>query len=405
MNINAIRAEFPILKERPYGYPLAYLDSAATAQKPNVVIDCLKQYYSTQNANVHRGMHYLSEKATERFEQAREIIQQFIRAKHARECIFVRGTTEGINLVAQSFGEMAIHPGDEILISGMEHHSNIVPWQLLCQRKNAILKVIPLTLEGELKLEEVDKLLTPKTKLLAVSYVSNALGTVNPIQALIQKAHANNTYVLVDGAQAIPHLPVNVQDLDCDFFVFSSHKAYGPTGVGVLYAKEALLNLMPPYHGGGDMISKVSFSQSTYKDIPHKFEAGTPAIAEAIAFSQALQFISNIGFDAILKHEQALMTYTEQALNRFSDIEIIGRAKQKRAVISFTLDGVHPHDIATILDQHAVAIRSGHHCAMPIMDFYNIPATARISLGLYNNEQDIDQCIQALQKVRTIFKK
>lgn len=404
-SLHDIRHQFPIFKQSIHGHRLAYLDSAATTQKPQCVIDTLSHYYTDMNSNVHRGVHHLSEKATLAYEKARYQVKTFINAKETKECVFVRSTTEAINLVATCFGELYVNPGDEILISALEHHSNIVPWQMLCQRKQAILKVIPMNTQGELDLSTLDSLLTPKTKLLAITHVSNALGSVIPLKKIIQAAHAKNVVVLVDGAQSAPHLKIDVQDLDCDFFVFSGHKLYGPTGVGVLYGKEHLLKAMPPYQGGGDMILTVSFSETTYNDIPYKFEAGTPAIAPVLGLSRALQFIEEIGFDAITQHEQSLLKYTLDSLLQLPDIQLVGTAAQKIGVISFIMEGIHPHDIGTILDQKGVAVRSGHHCAMPIMDFLGLPATVRISLGLYNTEEDIDQCINALKVVRSVFKK
>lgn len=403
--LSNIREEFPIFSQTIYGHRLAYLDSAATAQKPQCVINALTQYYSQINANVHRGVHYLSDKATLAFEEARARVQKFINAKHARECIFVRSTTEAINLVAMSFGETFIQPGDEILVSALEHHSNIVPWQMLCKRKQATLKVIPMNAQGMLELNLLDSLLTEKTKLLAITQVSNALGTVNPLKAIIAKAHTKKVKVLVDGAQSAPHLKIDVQDLGCDFFAFSGHKAYGPTGIGVLYGKEQLLTTMSPYQGGGDMILKVTFPETTYNDIPYKFEAGTPSIAEAIGLGTALTFISDLGIQAIEDHEQALLKFAQDALKQFSAIQFIGTADEKIGVISFVMDGIHAHDIGTILDQYGVLVRSGHHCAMPLMDFLDIPASVRLSFGMYNTEQDVEQCVQALKQVMRIFRK
>ncbi|HXH54854.1 MAG TPA: cysteine desulfurase, partial [Gammaproteobacteria bacterium] len=381
-----------------------YLDNAATTQKPQCVLDTLNQYYSEMNANIHRGVHQLSTIATQAFESARTSVQKFINAKQAKECIFVRGATEAINLVAASFGGKFVNSGDEILVSAMEHHSNIVPWQMLCQAKGAHLKVIPMNERGELKLETLEQLLSKKTKLLAITHASNALGTLNPLKEIIQSAHAHHIPVLVDGAQSAPHLKIDVQALDCDFFTFSSHKTYGPTGVGVLYGKAHLLEAMPPYQGGGDMILQVSFEKSTYNEIPFKFEAGTPAIAEAIALGSALEYLERLGWDFITKHEKTLLGDATEKLSSFPGLKIIGTAKEKVGVISFTLDGVHPHDIGSILDQFGIAIRAGHHCAMPIMDFFNVPATARVSFGIYNTLDDIDKLIMGLHEVRRIFK-
>jgi cysteine desulfurase/selenocysteine lyase len=402
--IKKIRADFPILKKTIHGHPLVYLDNAATTQKPQCVLDALDDYYKNSNANIHRGVHHLSTLATKAYEDSRIIVQKFINAKHAKECIFVRSTTEAVNLVANSFGNKYIKADDEILISAMEHHSNIVPWQMLCQSKSAHLKIIPMNERGELKLETLEKLLTPKTKLLAITHASNALGTLNPLAEIIQIAHAHHVPVFVDGAQSAPHLKIDVQALDCDFFAFSSHKTYGPTGIGVLYGKSHLLEAMPPYQGGGEMILQVSFEKSTYNDIPFKFEAGTPAIAEVIALGSALEYLNDLGWDFITNHEKLLLKYATEKLSAFPGLKLIGTAKEKVGVISFTLDGLHPHDIGSIVDQSGVAIRTGHHCAMPIMDFYNIPATARASFGIYNTLEDIDQLIDGLYEVRRIFK-
>jgi len=398
-----IRADFPILQKTIHGHPLVYLDNAATTQKPQCVLDALNQYYSGMNANIHRGVHQLSTTATEAYENARITVQKFINAKQAKECIFVRGATEAINLVAASFGGKFVNSGDEILISAMEHHSNIVPWQLLCQAKGAHLKVIPINERGELKLETIEQLFSKKTKLLAITHASNALGTQNPLAEIIQSAHAHHIPVLVDGAQSAPHLKIDVQALDCDFFTFSSHKTYGPTGVGILYGKTHWLEAMPPYQGGGEMILEVSFEKSTYNEIPFKFEAGTPAIAEVIAFGSALEYLERLGWDFITTHEKTLLRDATEKLSAFPGLKIIGTAKEKVGVISFMLDGVHPHDIGSILDQFGIAIRTGHHCAMPIMDFFNVPATARASFGIYNTIDDIDKLMMGLHEVRRIF--
>ncbi len=395
-NLDHVRGDFPILKKRIQNHPLVYLDNAATTQKPQCVLNMLNQYYSEMNANIHRGVHKLSVDATKAYENARRIVQNFINAKQAKECIFVRSTTEAINLVAASFGEKFVNSGDEILISAMEHHSNIVPWQMLCQAKGAHLKVIPMNEQGELKLETLEQLFSQKTKLLAITHASNALGTLNPLQKIIQSAHTHHIPVFVDGAQSAPHLKIDVQALDCDFFTFSSHKTYGPTGVGVLYGKTHLLEAMPPYQGGGDMILQVSFEKTTYHAIPYKFEAGTPAIGEVIAFGTALEYLEQLGWDDITAHEKSLLQYATEKLSAFPGLKIIGTAKEKIGVISFTLDGIHPHDIGTILDQYGIAIRTGHHCAMPIMDFFKIPATARVSFGIYNTRDDIDKLIIGL---------
>lgn len=397
------REDFPIFSKKIRGYPLAYLDSAATTQKPNCVINTLTNTYSNTNANIHRGVHYLSEEATAQYEKARQTVQRFINAKSSKECVFVRGTTEAINLVAHSFGQMCIRENDEIIISALEHHSNIVPWQLLCQRTGAKLKVIPMNTQGELLVEVLEQLITPKTKLLAITHISNALGTINPIAEMIQFAHNFGIPVLIDGAQSAPHLKIDVQALDCDFFTFSSHKTYGPTGIGVLYAKEHWLEKMPPYQGGGEMILKVTLNESLYNDIPYKFEAGTPAIAETIALGTALDYLMTIGLEKISAYETYLLKEAELALSSIPGLKIIGTAKHKAASIAFLLDDIHPHDIGSIVDQKGVAIRTGHHCAMPIMDFFGISSTARASFGIYNNLQDIEQLVNALYEVKKIF--
>jgi len=400
-----MRDEFPVFKQLVYGKRLAYLDSAATAQKPQCVIDAVVNAYSNINGNVHRSMHYLSDQATQAFEATRIQVKNFINAKQSKECIFVRGTTEAINLVASSYGEQNVHPGDEILISGLEHHSNIIPWQMLCQKKDARLKVIPLLPNGELDLSRLDDLLTDKTKILAITYVSNALGTVTPLKKLIDRAHAKQAVVVVDGAQAVPHLKIDVQELNCDFFAFSSHKMYGPTGVGILYGKESLLNAMPPYQGGGEMMITVTHENTIYNEIPYKFEAGTPAIAEVIGLGRAIQFIEEVGFPFIKQQEQVLLHYATQKLQEFPEIKLIGTAAEKISVISFVMAGIHPHDIATIFDQYGVAVRGGRHCAMPLMDYFGLPATVRISFGLYNTMEDIEQMLHALKEVIRVFKK
>jgi len=405
MNASDIQNDFPILQQPIHGQRLVYLDNAATTQKPSIVIDTLNEYYSKQNANIHRSVHHLSSVATKLYEDSRLAVQSFINAKQVEECIFTSSTTEAINLVANSFGEQFVKAGDEILISALEHHSNIVPWQMLCKRKNAILKVIPMNSKGDLELESLETLFTPKTKLLSITHVSNALGTVIPLQEIIQKAHAHNIPVFVDGAQSAPHFKIDVQALDCDFFTFSGHKIYGPTGVGVLYGKRKWLEAMPPYQGGGDMIASVSFTETLYKDIPYKFEAGTPNIADVIALKPALQYLQNLGFETIAEHEKTLLLDATQKLLEIPGLNIIGTSLNKVGVISFIMEGIHPHDTGTILDHHGVAIRSGHHCAMPIMEFYGVPATARISFGIYNTVSDTDQLIKALHQVKRMFKR
>jgi cysteine desulfurase/selenocysteine lyase len=403
IDVACVRADFPILETMVHGKPLVYLDNAATSQKPRAVIDAIMRYYQGTNANVHRGVHYLSEAATEDYEGARKIAQQFINAAHSREIIFVRGTTEGINLVAHTFGRTRIGAGDEILITAMEHHSNIVPWQILCEEKGAKLRVAPINDNGELLLDEYANLLSPKTKLVAVTHVSNALGTINPLKRIVELAHAHGVPVLVDGAQAVPHIRVDVQALDCDFYTFSGHKVYAPTGIGVLYGKTALLESMPPYQGGGDMISSVTFERTTYNKLPYKFEAGTPDIAGVIGLGAALTYVENLGIENIGAHEHDLLVYATAALSAIPGVRIIGTAKEKASVISFVIEGVHPHDIGTILDQQGIAIRTGHHCSQPIMERFGIPATARASFAVYNTRQEIDALVGGIQKVKEVF--
>jgi cysteine desulfurase/selenocysteine lyase len=401
-DIKKVRADFPILKREINGKPLVYLDNAATTQKPQVVIDSLVDYYSNYNANIHRGVHTLSQLATDAFEQARIKIQKHFNAKHSHEIIITSGTTDSINLVATSFTQF-LQKGDEIIISAMEHHSNIVPWQMLCQRTGAILKVIPMNDNGELILEEYDNLLSNKTKLVFVNHVSNALGTINPIQKIIDKAHAFNAYVLIDGAQSSPHIKPNLQALDVDFYVASAHKLCGPTGVGILYGKEALLNKLPPYQGGGEMIKQVSFEKTTYADLPYKFEAGTPNIAGVIAFGVALDYLNELGFDNIAAYENELLTYATKKLLQIEGLKIYGTAKNKTSVISFNIANIHPYDIGTIIDKLGIEVRTGHHCAQPIMDFYKIPGTVRASFSFYNTFEEIDLLYEALLKAKKML--
>jgi cysteine desulfurase/selenocysteine lyase len=400
---NKIREDFPIFRKPVNGRSLIYLDNAATTQKPQTVIDALAHFYTQECANIHRGVHYLSERATESYEASRSKVRRFVNAASIQEIVFVRGATEGINLVAQTYGRTHVGPGDEILISAMEHHSNIVPWQLLCQEKGARLRVVPINPTGEFVFEQYARLLGPKTRLVAVTSVSNALGTVNPVREIIRLAHARNVPVLVDGAQAVQHMPIDVQALDCDFFVFSGHKMYGPTGIGILYGKESLLDAMPPYQGGGDMISSVTFEKTLYNKLPYKFEAGTPNVAGGIGLGAAVDYLESIGMNNISVHEQELLTYGTNALWTLDYLRIIGTAKEKASVLSFVLEGIHPHDIGTILDKEGIAIRTGHHCAQPVMDFFGIPATARASLGLYNTQEDIEALISGLRKVKEVF--
>jgi cysteine desulfurase/selenocysteine lyase len=398
-----IRRDFPILGRKVNGKPLVYLDNAATAQKPQIVIDTLDRFYREENSNVHRGVHFLSQLATEEYEKARVSVQGFLNAAGAREIIFVRGTTEGINLVASTFGRSQIKTGDELLISAMEHHSNIVPWQMLCEEKGARLRVAPINDAGELELDEFEKLLTSKTKLVAVVHLSNALGTLNPVRKIIEMAHRRNVPVLLDGAQAAPHLKVDVRELDCDFYAFSGHKLYGPTGIGVLYGKASLLEAMPPYQGGGEMISSVTFEKTTYNTIPNKFEAGTPHVAGAIGLAAAIDYLTALDREAVETYERDLLSYATRALLKIPGLRIIGTAREKAGVISFVLDGIHPHDVGTIVDQEGIAIRTGHHCAQPVMDRFGVPATARASLAFYNTKEDIDALVASLHKVQEMF--
>ena len=401
--IEKIRADFPILNEKIRNKPLVYLDNAASCQKPQAVIDSLVKLYSHDYANVHRGVHTLSVRSTDLFEAAREKVKTFINAQSEKEIIFVRGATDAINLIAQTYGKANIYAGDEIIITAMEHHSNIVPWQMLCEEKGAILKVAPMTSQGELLMPEFEALLNSKTKLVSVVHMSNALGTINPVEKIIELAHAQNIPVLLDGAQAIPHTPVDVQKLNCDFYVFSGHKLYAPTGVGVLYGKQSLLEAMPPYQGGGDMIRTVTFEKSTYAGLPHKFEAGTPSIAEVIGLGAAIDYLNTIGMDAIAAHEAELLVYATQEALKIDGLKIIGEAKEKGAILSFTLGKIHPHDIGTMLDSLGIAIRAGHHCAMPVMDFYKVPATARASFAMYNTKAEIDVLILGIRNLIEMF--
>src|SRR3990170_5219567 len=400
---NKIRQLFPILQNKINNKPLIYLDNAATTQKPRSVVEAIEHFYFHDNANVHRGIYKLSQRATNAYEKSRRNIAEFINAKHAHEIIFVRNTTEAINLVAQSYGYKNFKPDDEIIISTMEHHSNIVPWQLIGKKTGAKLQVINIHENGELDFNHYEKLLNNRTKIVAITHASNTLGTINPIKKIIAAAHAHNVPVLVDGAQASPHIQIDVQNLDCDFYAFSAHKMYGPTGVGILYGKEALLNSMPPYQGGGDMIKKVTFAQTEYADLPQKFEAGTQNIADIVGFDATIDFIKSVGIDAIAKHEKELLKYATDAFSDIKGLKIIGTAPEKTSIISFILDKIHPHDITTILDTEGIAVRAGHHCTMPLMDFYNIPGTTRASFGLYNTKGEIDILIKALTKVRKIF--
>jgi cysteine desulfurase/selenocysteine lyase len=402
-DVARVRAEFPILAARVHGRPLVYLDNAATTQKPQAVIDSLTRYYSAENANIHRGVHYLSQLATDAYEGARGKVARFLNAASPREIVFVRGTTEGINLVAQSFARLVVRPGDEILITGMEHHANIVPWQLLGEQTGAVLRVVPLTDAGELDLAAFERLLGERTRLVSVVHLSNALGTVNPVRRIIAAAHGRGIPVLVDGAQSAPHLAVDVQALDCDFFVFSGHKLFGPTGIGVLYGRESLLDRMPPWQGGGDMISSVTFARSTWAAVPAKFEAGTPHIAGAIGLGAAIDWLSAIGLGAVTAHEDDLLRYATAEVGRVPGVTLIGTARERASILSFALDGVHAHDIGQVLDLEGVAIRAGHHCAQPVMERYGVAATARASFALYNTRTEVDALVDGLKQVRRVF--
>jgi len=402
-DVERIRRDFPILQSKVHGHPLVYLDNAATAQKPQAVIDAIVRYYESENANIHRGVHYLSQLATEEFEKARETVRAFVNAAGAKEIIFTRGTTEAINLVAQTYGRVHVGTGDEVLITAMEHHSNIVPWQMLCEEKGAKLRVAPMNDAGELLLDEYKKLLGPQTKIVAVGHVSNALGTINPVQQMIAAAHAHGIPVLVDGAQAVPHLAVDVQALDADFYTFSGHKMYGPTGIGVLYGKAALLEAMPPYQGGGDMISSVTFEKTTYNKLPHKFEAGTPDMAGVAGLKAAIDYMNGIGIAKIAAHEHDLLEYATKVVGALPGVRLIGTAREKASVLSFVLDEVHPHDIGTILDQQGIAVRTGHHCAQPVMERFGVPATVRASFAMYNTRSEVDALVRGLGKVHEVF--
>ncbi|MDA1094176.1 MAG: cysteine desulfurase [Acidobacteria bacterium] len=402
-DVEQIRGLFPILAQRVGDRPLAYLDNAATTQKPRAVLDTLARYYASENANIHRGVYGLSQRATEAYEGARGKVARFLNAAEPAEIIFTRNATEGINLVAHTFGRQRVGAGDEVIISTMEHHSNIVPWQMLCEEKGAHLRVVPITDTGELMLDELASLLGPRTKLLSLVHMSNSLGTINPVREVVELARTHGVPVLIDGSQAAYHMPVDVQALGCDFYVVTGHKLYGPTGIGALYGRRSLLDAMPPYQGGGDMIRSVTFERTTYNDVPHKFEAGTPHIAGAIGLGAAVDFIAGVGFDAIAAHEGRLLEYATTSLSAVPGLRLIGTAPNKASILSFVLDGVHAHDIGTIVDTEGVAIRTGHHCAQPVMDRFNVPATARASLAMYNTTDEVDQLVAALTKVRELF--
>jgi cysteine desulfurase/selenocysteine lyase len=398
-----VRKDFPVLHQLVNGKPLVYLDNGATSQKPQCVIDALVRYYTTDNANVHRGVHTLSQRATDDYENARSKIRSFLNAASDQEIIYTRGTTESINLVAQTFGKQNIGPGDEIIVSNMEHHSNIVPWQILCEEKGSKLRVVPIDDSGELLVDEFEAMLGPRTKLVSITHVSNALGTIVPAERIVELAHAHGVPVLLDGAQAVPHMRVDVRSLDCDFYVFSGHKLFGPTGIGVLYGKAELLESMSPYQGGGEMIKSVTFEKTLYADLPYKFEAGTPNIAGAIGLGEAIDYVEALGFDRIMAHEQELLDYGSRALSSIEGVHIIGTAAHKSGILSFIMDGVHPHDIGTILDAEGIAVRTGHHCAQPVMDRFQIPATARASMAMYNTKEDIDALVLGIDRVIEVF--
>ena len=403
IDCRAVREDFPILATRVHGRPLVYLDNAATTQKPRVVIDRLSHYYAHENANVHRGVHELSARATDAYEAARRTVCQFLKAADPAEIVFVRGTTEAINLVAQTYGRTHVAAGDEVVVTVMEHHSNIVPWQMLCDDKGARLRVVPMTDAGELRVDEYESLLSDRTRIVAVGHVSNALGTINPIRRIARSAHARGVPVIVDGAQAVAHMPVDVGALDCDFYAFSGHKVFGPTGIGALYGRAALLDAMPPYQGGGDMISSVSFDRTLYNTLPYKFEAGTPNIAGAVGLAAAIEYVESLGLDRIGAHEHDVLAYGTRQLMEIPGLRLTGTAGEKTGILAFTLDGVHPHDLGTILDREGVAIRTGHHCCQPLMDRLGVPATARASLAVYNTREEIDALADAIAGARKVF--
>ncbi|MBN9294217.1 MAG: cysteine desulfurase [Flavobacteriia bacterium] len=402
-SVREVREDFPALRQLVYNKNLIYFDNGATSQKPQRVIDAIDRFYTKENANIHRGVHYLSQKATDHYEEARTFIANYLNAKHTHEIIFTKGTTDSINLVAFSFGEL-LSAGDEILISAMEHHSNIVPWQLLCERKKCVLKVVPINSKGELIMEEFDRLLSEKTKLVAITHISNTLGTINPVREIINKAHSKGARVLLDGAQSIQHLKIDVQELGCDFYAFSGHKVFGPTGIGVLYGKEAILEKMPPYQGGGDMIAKVTFEKTTYNELPLKFEAGTPHIAGGICLAEAFRYLDQFNIQDIENYEAELVNYAQDLLSTFEDIEPVGTARQKASVVSFNIEGIHPFDLGTLLDKQGIAVRTGHHCTQPLMDFFKIPGTVRASFAFYNTKEEIDYFIEAVQKSVQLLK-
>ena len=402
-DVERVRADFPLLRQQVNGKPLVYLDNGATSQKPQCVIDELVRYYTTENANVHRGVHTLSQLATDDYEGARGKVRRFLNAADDREIIYTRGATEGINLVAQTFGRQNVGPGDEIVVSNMEHHSNIVPWQMLCEEKGAVLRVVPIDDSGELLMDEYEAMVGPRTKLVSITHVSNALGTVVPVERIVGIAHAQGVPVLLDGAQAVPHMPVDVRSLDCEFYVFSGHKLFGPTGIGILYGKGEILEALPPFQGGGEMIKSVTFEKTIYNDLPYKFEAGTPHIAGAVGLGAAIDYVQALGFEGIEAHEAELLEYGARALSAIEGLRIVGTAHHKAGILSFTLENIHPHDIGTILDEQGIAVRTGHHCAQPVMQRFQIPATARASLAFYNTKQDIDALVHGLDRVIEVF--
>ena len=398
-----VRADFPVLRQVVNGKPLVYLDNGATSQKPQSVIDELVRYYTTENANVHRGVHTLSQNATEDYEGARAKVRRLLNAADDHEIIYTRGTTDSINMVAQSYGKQNIGPGDEIIVSNMEHHSNIVPWQMLCEEKGSVLRVVPIDESGDLLMDEYEQMLSPRTKLVSITHVSNALGTIVPVEQIISMAHAHGVPVMLDGAQAVPHMAVDVRNLDCDFYVFSGHKLFGPTGIGILYGKAEMLEAMPPVQGGGDMIKSVTFEKTIYNDLPYKFEAGTPNIAGAIGLGAAVDYVQSVGYEAFGSYEDELLDYGTKALESIGGLRIIGTSSHKAGILSFVIDNIHPHDIGTILDAEGVAIRTGHHCAQPVMQRFQIPATARASLAMYNTKEDIDALVRAIDRVIEVF--
>jgi cysteine desulfurase/selenocysteine lyase len=403
LDTERVRDDFPLLRQRVHGKPLAYLDNAATTQKPQAVIDRLVRYYSEENANIHRGVHVLSVAATDAYDAARERVRRFVHAAETREIVFVRGATEAINLVAATYGRAHVGAGDEVVVSEMEHHSNIVPWQMLCEEKGAVLRVIPITDAGELRLDEYVRLLGPRTRIVAVTHVSNALGTINPVEQIVRLAHDRGVPVLIDGAQAVAHMPVDVQAIDCDFYVFSGHKVFGPTGIGVLYGRASLLDEMPPYQGGGDMIRSVTFERTLYSDTPQKFEAGTPNIAGVIGLHAAMAYLTDVGLDRVTAHEHDLLAYGTEALSQIDGVRLTGTAPRKAAILSFVIAGIHPHDLGTILDRDGIAIRAGHHCCQPLMARLGVAATARASLAFYNTREEIDALVASIRTAKAVF--